>query len=153
MKWEVAFHDEFEEEFDGFAEAVRDAILVRAGCWVKTEVVMVKTLNEKLSELPAARRERILSETDRLHAEYLTLQELRKAMELTQEQLAEMLDIRQATIAQTEKRKDLMISTLRSYVEAMGGKLSLTVEIPGRKSVSLVGFGDTAEQPRKKSGR
>ncbi len=114
---------------------------------------MVKTLNEKLSELPAARRERILSETDRLHAKYLTLQELRKAMELTQEQLAEMLDIRQATIAQTEKRKDLMISTLRSYVEAMGGKLSLTVEIPGRKSVSLVGFGDTAEQPRKKSGR
>ena len=31
MEWEVAFHDEFEEEFDGFAEAVRDAILVRAG--------------------------------------------------------------------------------------------------------------------------
>ena len=31
MEWGVAFHDEFEEEFDGFAEAVRDAILVRAG--------------------------------------------------------------------------------------------------------------------------
>ena len=94
-----------------------------------------------LSELPEARRERILAEADRLHAEYLTLQELRKAMKLTQEQLAEMLDIRQATIAQTEKRRDLMLSTLRSYVEAMGGKLSLTVEFPDRAPVSLVGFG------------
>ena len=88
---------------------------------------MAQSLNKKLSELPAARRERILAETDRLHAEYLTLQELRKAMKLTQEQLAEMLKIRQATIAQTERRSDLMLSTLRSYVEAMGGKLSLAV--------------------------
>ena len=117
---------------------------------------MVKTLNKKLSELPEARRERILAEADRLHAEYLTLQELRKAMKLTQVQLAEMLKIRQATIAQTEKRSDLMLSTLRSYVEAMGGKLSLTVEFPDRAPVSLVGFGDfsdTEEQPRKRTGK
>ena len=103
---------------------------------------MAKTLNKKLDELPAARHERILAEADRLHVEYLTLQELRKAMKLTQEQLAEMLKIRQATIAQTEKRSDLMLSTLRSYVEAMGGKLCLTVEFPDRAPVSLVGFGD-----------
>ena len=116
---------------------------------------MAQSLNKKLSELPAARRERILAETDRLHAEYLTLQELRKAMKLTQEQLAEMLKIRQATIAQTERRSDLMLSTLRSYVEAMGGKLSLTAEFPDREPVSLVGFGDfsdTKESPRKRTG-
>ncbi len=106
---------------------------------------MAKTLNKKLGEIPATRRERILAEADRLHAEYLTLQELRKAMKLTQEQLAEMLDIRQATIAQTEKRRDLMLSTLRSYVEAMGGKLCLTVEFPDRAPVSLVGFGDLSD--------
>ena len=106
---------------------------------------MIEALNKKLSELPEARRERILAEADRLYAEYLTLQELRKAMKLTQEQLAEMLDIRQATIAQTEKRRDLMLSTLRSYVEAMGGKLSLTAEFPDRAPVSLVGFGDSSD--------
>ncbi len=106
---------------------------------------MVKTLNKKLSGLPEARHERILTEADRLYAEYLTLQELRKAMKLTQEQLAEMLKIRQATIAQTEKRSDLMLSTLRSYVEAMGGKLSLTAEFPDRGPVSLVGFGDLSD--------
>ncbi|MYA65984.1 MAG: helix-turn-helix transcriptional regulator [Gammaproteobacteria bacterium] len=117
---------------------------------------MVKTLHKKLSELPAVRRERILAEADRLHAEYVTLQELRKAMKLTQEQLAELLKIRQATIAQTEKRRDLMLSTLRSYVEAMGGKLCLTVEFPDREPVSLVGFGDFSEMEeptRKRAGK
>ncbi len=104
---------------------------------------MVTTLKKKLDELPQARREQILAEADRLHAEYLTLQELRKAKKLTQEQLAKTLKIRQATIAQTEKRSDLLLSTLRSYVEAMGGKLNLTVEFPDREPVSLVGIGDT----------
>ena len=110
---------------------------------------MGKSLNDKLNELPAERRERILSEADRLHSEYLTLQELRKAKQLTQAQLAEMLNIRQATIAQMEKRSDLMLSTLRSYVEAMGGKLSLMVEFPDCSPVSLEGLGDT-EEPRRK---
>lgn len=45
---------------------------------------MVKTLNKKLGELPAARRGRILTEANRLQAEYVTLQKLRKAMKLTQ---------------------------------------------------------------------
>ena len=112
---------------------------------------MGKSLNDKMNELPAARRERILTEADRLHAEYLTLQELRKAKKLTQVQLAEVLNIRQATIAQMEKRSDLMLSTLRSYVEGMGGKLSLMVEFPDRARVSLEGLGDTEEPPRKRN--
>ena len=110
---------------------------------------MGKSLNDKMNELTVARRERILAEADRLHAEYLTLQELRKAKKLTQVQLAEVLNIRQATIAQMEKRFNLMLSTLRSYVEAMGGKLSLMAEFPNRAPVSLEGLGDT-EEPRRK---
>ena len=114
--------------------------------------MMGKSLNEKLDALPEARRNRIIAEADRLRAEYLTLQELRKAKKLTQTQLAEALNIRQATIAQMEKRSDLMLSTLRSYVEAMGGTLSLIVEFPGRVPVSLEGLGDTEEPPRKRTG-
>ena len=110
---------------------------------------MVKSLNDKLNELPKARRERIAAEAERMHSEYLTLQELRKAKKLTQTQLAETLNIRQATIAQMEKRSDLMLSTLRSYVEAMGGKLSLMVEFPDHKPVALEGFGDTETLPAK----
>ena len=109
---------------------------------------MSKSLNERLGELPEARRERILAEADRLHTEYLTLQELCKAKELTQVQLAEILNIRQATVAQMEKRSDLLLSTLRSYVEAIGGKLSLIVEFPDWPAVSIEGLGHTEELPR-----
>ncbi|MBC6427985.1 MAG: helix-turn-helix transcriptional regulator [Cellvibrionales bacterium] len=108
---------------------------------------MTKSLDDKLNELPAARRKRILADAEHLHAEYLTLQELRKAKKLTQAQLAEALNIRQATIAQMEKRSDLLLSTLRSYVEAMGGKLNITVEFPDRMPVSIEGFGDAGGEP------
>lgn len=61
--------------------------------------------------------------------------------------------IRQATVAQMEKRGDLMLSTLRSYVEAMGGHLRLVVDFPDRPPVSLEGLGDTEEPPRRRSAR
>ena len=107
-------------------------------------------MNDKMNELPEVRRELIFADADRLHAEYLSLQELRKAGKLTQVQLAEVMNISQATIARMEKRSDLLLSTLRNYVKAIGGKLSLTVEFPDRASVSLEGLGDTEEPPRKR---
>lgn len=113
---------------------------------------MGRTLNEKLALLAPERRARIEIEADRLHAEYLTLKALRKAKALTQTQLAETLGVRQATVAQFERRSDLLISTLRSYVEAMGGRLNLMVEFPGKAPVSLEGLGDT-EEPSPRHGR
>jgi DNA-binding XRE family transcriptional regulator len=106
---------------------------------------MATTLKEKMAQLPPERRTRIEAEADRLHAEYLSLKDLRKAKELTQVQLAEALGIRQATVAQLEKRSDLLLSTLRSYVDAMGGRLKLLVEFPGRPPVVLESLGDTEE--------
>ena len=82
---------------------------------------------------------------------YLTLQELRKAKELTQVQLAETLGIQQATVAKYERQSDLLLSTLRSYVAAMGGDLKLMVEFPGKAPVALEGLGDT-EEPRRRRG-
>ena len=111
---------------------------------------MTASLSDKLNGLPAERRARIVAGTERLHAEYLTLQELRKAKDLTQAQVAALLGIRQATVAQMEKRSDLLLSTLRSYVEAMGGTLSLMVEFPERVPVSLEGLGDTEAPARPK---
>ena len=82
---------------------------------------MGTTLTEKLAELPADRRGRIEEEAERLHQGYLTLKDLRRAKELTQVQLAEVLGVRQATVAQLEKRSDLLLSTLRSYVGPWAG--------------------------------
>lgn len=113
---------------------------------------MGKSLNDKLREIPDARRMRILAEADRLHAEYLTLQELRKAKQLTQVQLADLLQVQQSTIAQMEKRSDLMLSTLRGYVEAMGGRLRLIVEFPDHAPVVLEGMGDTELLPSRRHG-
>lgn len=109
------------------------------------------TLNEKLERLPAERRKAIEAEADRVHAEYMTLQQLRKARTLTQHQLAETLGVRQATVAQMEKRSDLMLSTLRSYVEAMGGRLDVTVEFPGKPPIHLADLGDLDTPPDNKT--
>ena len=103
------------------------------------------SLEEKMAQLSPERQTRINELAERLHAEYLTLQELRKAKRLTQVQIAELLNIQQASVAQMEKRSDLMLSTLRSYIEAMGGKLRLMVEFPNHAPVSLEGLGDTEE--------
>jgi transcriptional regulator with XRE-family HTH domain len=110
---------------------------------------MGTTLKEKIARLTPERRARIEAEADRLHAEYQTLKDLRRARELTQAQLADSLGVRQATIAQLEKRSDLMISTLRNYVEAMGGHLRLTVEFPDKTPVALEGLGDADELHRR----
>jgi len=106
---------------------------------------MAKTLDDKMSELSPERRARVEAEAQRLHEEYLTLKELRKAKELTQVQLAQALGIRQSTVAQLEKRSDLMLSTLRSYIEAMGGELKITVEFPGKPPLSLRSLDEPGE--------
>jgi len=113
---------------------------------------MAKTLKEKLASLPAERRARIEAEADRLHAEYLTLKELRKAKAVTQEQLARTLGVRQATVAKYERQSDLLLSPLRNYIRALGGNLKLTVEFPGKPPVMLEGLGDT-EKPFDDAGQ
>ena len=114
---------------------------------------MVKTLQDKLAALDTARRAGIEVEAVRLHTEYLTLQELRKATALTQVQLAETLGIQQATVAKYERQSDLLLSTLTSYVRAMGGSLKLVVEFPGKAPVALEGLGEAEEASRRRRGR
>jgi len=111
--------------------------------------IMARTLKDKLAALDPARRAGVEAEADRLHMEYLTLQELRKAKEMTQVQLADTLGIQQATVAKYERQSDLLLSTLTSYVRAMGGNLKLMVEFPGKAPVALEGLGDT-EEPRRR---
>lgn len=109
---------------------------------------MARTLRDKLAAIDPARRSAIKAEADRLHTEYLTLQELRKAKEMTQVQLAAALGVQQATVAKYERQSDLLLSTLTSYVRAMGGDLKLTVEFPGKAPVALEGFGDAEDARR-----
>jgi DNA-binding XRE family transcriptional regulator len=122
---------------------------------------MATTLREKLASLPIERRERIEAKAQQMIAEEMSLQSLRKARLLTQEKVAELLDIRQENVSRIEKRADLLISTLRDYVGSMGGELRLIVEFPDYPPIELSGFGEveaekfTAKKsnPRKKSSK
>lgn len=101
---------------------------------------MTKTLKDKMGGLLPERRQRIQSMAAEMMAEEATLKDLRIAMALTQERLAETLNIRQENVSLIEKRQDLMLSTLQSYVQAMGGKLRLVAEFPGWNPVVLKGL-------------
>lgn len=102
--------------------------------------MMTTSLQEKMATLPPERQQWIRAETARLQAAYLTLQEVRKARAMTQVRLAELLGKSQVTIAQVEKRTDLLLSTLRSYIEALGGQLELVVRFPERDPIILQGL-------------
>jgi len=64
--------------------------------------------------------------------ELATLKDLRQASEQTQEQLAATLGVRQDTISRLEKRSDMLLSTLRHYIESMGGRLEIVAHFPNR---------------------
>ena len=108
---------------------------------------MATTLEDKIAELPPEQQAEIAAEAERLRAEYLTLRDLRKARALTQVQLAETLGQKQVSIAKLEKRTDLLLSTLRRYIEAMGGRLDLVVAFPDRPPVHLEGLGEADNRP------
>lgn len=101
---------------------------------------MARTLNDVIKGLPLDQQQEIEAQAARLIEEELTLRDLRKAHELTQERMAEALHISQDGVSRIEKRTDFLLSTLRSYIEAMGGKLRLVVEFPDRKPVTLSGL-------------
>jgi transcriptional regulator with XRE-family HTH domain len=91
-------------------------------------------------ELNPARLKKVAARAAQLIAEEMTLQELRHARKLTQVRMAKELGIGQDGVSKLEKRADLMISTLRKTVEAMGGSLSLVAEFPDRDPVVLSGI-------------
>jgi transcriptional regulator with XRE-family HTH domain len=99
--------------------------------------------------MPAARQAKIAARTQELIAEEMTLRDLRKAQKLTQGQMAAVLKIGQDSVSRIEKRSDLMLSTMRSYVEAMGGSLDLVVRFADRGPVVLSSLGRSGAKVRK----
>ena len=101
---------------------------------------MARNINDIIKKLPPGQRKKVEARAAELIAEEMSLQQLRRARKLTQQKMAKSLHIGQEGISKLEKRSDLLISTLRGYVEAMGGHLSLVAEFPDRKPVVLSGI-------------
>ena len=88
---------------------------------------------------PPARQRRIKKRAAELIAEEFTLRDLRKAKQVTQEEVAQRLSGRQVYVSRLERRADMKLSTLREYVRALGGDLQLMVTFPGHVPVRIPG--------------
>ena len=85
-----------------------------------------KNLRKKMS--PEAQK-RARAKTDVMLQEML-LNELRQARAMSQEKLAEELQIKQSSVSKIEHRTDIYLSTLRSYIQALGGELDIIAKFP-----------------------
>lgn len=101
---------------------------------------MAKTFEQFLRTLPSEEQTAIAQETERLILEEMTLQELRQARHRSQEVVGEILHINQAAVSKIERRADMYVSTLRSFIQAMGGDLEIIARFPDRPPVRINQF-------------
>ena len=113
---------------------------------------MPVNVNDKIRQLRPAQRKKVEARATELMAEEMTLRELRKARKLTQVRIARTLGIKQDSVSRLEKRSDVLLSTLRKTVEAMGGTLSLVAQFPDRDLVVLSALSEDPT-PTKSAGR
>src|SRR4051812_22097253 len=76
----------------------------------------------------------------------MNLAEVRKALRLSQEEIAQLLHVKQASVAKMERRADMYVSTVRRFIEAMGGKLEIVAQFRGQGPVKITNFADFAER-------
>jgi DNA-binding XRE family transcriptional regulator len=106
-----------------------------------------------MAGLAPERRARIMKRAQEMVEEEMTLRDLRAIQQLTQERMAQLLGIEQDSVSRMERRADMLLSTMSSYVAAMGGKLRLVAEFPNRKpytvTLSDLGGNPAARKRRK----
>lgn len=90
---------------------------------------MARKFADLRAKMPVEARRRADARTETMLAE-LPLAELREALKMTQATLAEALDVEQGSVSKMERRTDMYLSTLRRYIEAMGGTLEIVAHFP-----------------------
>ena len=93
---------------------------------------MAKKFQTLVNKMSAESRARIKAKTQQLIGD-MALAELREARRLTQEQLAQQLNVKQPSIAKIERRADMYVSTLRGVIKAMGGEMEILAVFPEGK--------------------
>jgi transcriptional regulator with XRE-family HTH domain len=91
-------------------------------------------------------RAEIDAQAHALISEEMSLRDLRKAMGKTQVELARKLRKPQATISRMERQSDMLISTLDQVVHALGGRVRIVAELPGRGPLYLTGLADLGQR-------
>lgn len=101
---------------------------------------MARKFAELRAGMSADRRARVAKRTA-VALKEMPLHELRRARDLTQAALAEAMGTSQGEVSKIEQRADLYVSTLRNYLEAMGGELEIVARFPDG-SVKIMRFGE-----------
>ena len=114
---------------------------------------MGRTLSDVIASLPAERRATIQSRYDELRGEVEGLRELRSIAGKAQADVAKALGIRQPSVSKIEQQSDIYLSTLRGYIEALGGHLDLVVRLPDRPAIHLQTLGDLTAGRKRSTGR
>jgi DNA-binding XRE family transcriptional regulator len=91
-----------------------------------------RKFRELVQAMPPERRQKIENRVRQSLAS-MPLEEVRKARQMTQAKLAEVLGVNQGEVSKIEHRTDIYISTLAGYVEALGGKLEIRAVFPDRE--------------------
>ena len=103
----------------------------------------LRPFSDLTRDVAPERRRRIDDMKQGLLAE-MPLHELRRARALTQRDMAKMLEVNQPAVSKLEQRADVYVSSLRSYIEAVGGKLKIVAEFP-EGEVAITNFSDVGE--------
>jgi transcriptional regulator with XRE-family HTH domain len=105
-----------------------------------------KKFQELIDRMPPARRaeyaRNVIKLREQMRIDEMRLHELRRALKLSQQTLARRLKTGQAQISRLEQRTDLFVSTLRRYVEALGGQLEIVASFPEGATVRIENFSD-----------
>jgi len=112
---------------------------------------MSVSIHRKIGRLNRLRQRKIESRAAELIAEEMSLRDLRKARKLTQARVAKVLGVTQDSISRLEKRSDLLLSTLRKTVKAMGGDVRIIAVFPDRAPIVLSDLSE--DQRSRKSSR
>ena len=107
-------------------------------------LIMARKFQELVDKMSPESRARSKAMAEQLMRE-MPLEELRAARELTQTSLAKILGVGQSEVSKIEKRADMYVSTLASYVKAMGGELEICAVFPDGK-VKISQFEDIADK-------
>lgn len=98
---------------------------------------VMATLEQLLNKLTPEDRAEVERNAEALILDY-KIQQIREELELSQQQLADAMGIKQPTLSEIESRGiDIKLSTLKRYVETMGGKLRIDVELPTGKHIGF----------------
>src|SRR5712691_4344607 len=113
---------------------------------------MGRNLTQIIADLPPERQAKIDARYRELRDEVEGLRELRQVAGKAQADIASALNIKQPSVSKMEKQADMYLSTLRSYVQAIGGELDLVVRLPKRPALRIHQLGD-ALAPSSEGGR